>query len=54
MACETSQERRKDFAIDWDRRAGVGDKRSRREGIRVDSAPVEDTEPISGRMREIL
>lgn len=47
MACETSLERRKDLAMDWERRAGEGDKRSRREGIREDSAPVVDTEPIS-------
>lgn len=36
-----------DRAIDWARVAGVGDRRSRRVGMREDSAPLVETEPIS-------
>ena len=38
---------KKDWVMDCAKEAGVGDKRLRRDGIRLDSAPEVETLPIS-------
>ena len=45
---------RKEREIDWARVAGVGESRSRRVGMREDSAPVEETEPISSWLKRAM
>lgn len=45
---------RNDFAIDCACVAGVGDSRSISVGIREDSAPLVDTEPISSWLKSAI
>jgi hypothetical protein len=54
MACPISAEIKKDCEIDWERVAGVGERRLRRRGIRVDSAPVVETLPISSWLKSAM
>lgn len=54
MACPISQEIKKDRAIDSAVDSGVGDRRLRSEGIRLDSAPDIDTLPISSWLKRAM
>lgn len=49
-----SAETRSDLAIDWARCAGSGESLCNSEGIREDSAPVVETEPISSWLKRAM
>ena len=49
-----SAEIRKEREIDCEREAGVGERRLRREGMRLDSAPEVDTLPISSWLKRAI
>ena len=49
-----SAERRSDLAIDWANSAGVGESLCNSEGMREDSAPVVETEPISSWLKRAM
>lgn len=49
-----SAEIKNDRAIDWARVAGVGERRFRRDGIRLDSAPEVETLPISSWLKSAM
>lgn len=54
MACPISELIKNEREIDWASAAGVGERRSRRVGMRDDSAPVEETEPISSWLKRAM